>query len=222
MTILIRGERIAAVGRDVSVPEDAREIDLSDATVLPGLLEMHTHLTVDGVGEPLSRKYAEHAAGYQVAVGAKAARATLLAGFTTARNVGGWGWSSVALRDAIEDRHLPGPRIFTAAHQVGIPGGHGDFTNGLSPRVLEERGPRQGMADTPAEAREAVHQQLKFGADVIKLMATGGVVSEGDRVGVQQMTEEQMREVVGAAEMAGGGGRGEDRLRLGHAGRPPR
>lgn len=203
VTILVRGGRIEAVGRNVVVPEDAREVDLSDATVLPGLLDTHTHLTIDGIEELLSRKYAEHAPGYQVAVGAKSARATLLAGFTTVRNVGGWGWSSVALRDAVEDRHLPGPRIFTAAHQVGIPGGHGDFTNGLSPRVVEERGPRRGMADTPAEAREAVHQQLKFGADLIKLMATGGVVSRGDRVGVQQMTEEQMRAAVEAAEMAG-------------------
>lgn len=203
VTILVRGGRIEAVGRDVDVPEEARVVDLTDSTVLPGLLEMHTHLTVDGVEVPLSRKYAEHPPGYQVAIGAKSARATLLAGFTTARNVGSWGWSSVALRDAVEARQLPGPRIFTAAHQIGIPGGHGDFTNGLSTRVLEERGPRQGMADTPGEAREAVHQQLKFGADVIKLMATGGVVSEGDRVGVQQMTEEEMRAAVEAAEMAG-------------------
>lgn len=203
VTILVRGGRIAAVGREVEVPEEAREVDLTDSTVLPGLLDMHTHLTVDGIGEPFKRKLTDHWPGYQVAVGAKNARKTLLAGFTTVRNVAGWAWSSVALHDAIEDGHVPGPRIYTAAHSIGIPGGHADVTNGMSPRMMEERTPRHGIVNSPAEAREAVHQQLKFGADVIKLVATGGVVSEGGRVGVPQMTEEMMRTAVEAAEMAG-------------------
>ncbi|HEX6938067.1 MAG TPA: amidohydrolase family protein [Longimicrobiales bacterium] len=198
--LVIRGETIEAVGRDIDIPDGADVIDLSDHTVMPGFIDMHTHLT----GDP-SGGYADRALhqwpGYAALVGAKNARLTLLAGFTTVRDVGAGDWADVALRDAIRDGLVPGPRMFVAAQSIGITGGHCD-TNGFRPDLREEPGPMQGIANGADEAVKAVRYAIKYGADVIKICATGGVLSAGDAVGVQQLTEEEMRAIVETARMA--------------------
>jgi imidazolonepropionase-like amidohydrolase len=198
--IVIRGDRIEAVGRDVRPPAGAQVIDLSDHTVMPGFIDMHTHLT----GDP-SGGYSDHALhewpGYDAIVGVKNARKTLLAGFTTTRNVGASDWADIALRDAINNGVVPGPRIFAAANSMGITGGHCD-TNGYRPDLRAEPGPELGIANGTDEARKAVRYQVKYGADVIKICATGGVLSAGDAVGVPQYTLEEMKAIVETAAFA--------------------
>ena len=200
VVILIRGERIEAVGRDVAIPADAEVLDLSRHTVLPGLMDLHTHLT----GDP-SYGYSDHRLhewpGYAALVGAKNARRTLLAGFTTVRNVGADEWADVALRDAIRNGIVPGPRMYVSAHGIGITGGHCD-TNGYRPDAWPEPGIARGIVNGVDEAIKAVRYQIKYGADVIKICATGGVLSAGDAVGVPQLTFEEIRAIVQTAAMA--------------------
>ncbi|GBC81354.1 Imidazolonepropionase [bacterium HR10] len=200
VVILVRGERIEAVGRDVATPADAEVIDLSRHTVLPGLMDMHTHLT----GDP-SYGYSDHRLhewpGYAALIGAKNARRTLLAGFTTVRNVGADEWADVALRDAIRNGLIPGPRMYVSAHAIGITGGHCD-TNGYRPDAWPEPGIERGIVNGVDEAIKAVRYQIKYGADVIKICATGGVLSAGDAVGAPQLTLEEMRAIVQTAAWA--------------------
>jgi imidazolonepropionase-like amidohydrolase len=198
--IIVRGERIGAVGPNVTVPPGAEVMDLSQHTVMPGFIDMHTHLT----GDP-SHGYSDHALhewpGYAALVGAKNARKTLLAGFTTVRNVGSDEWADVSLRDAIRNDVVPGPRLFVSGHALGMTGGHCD-TNGYRPDALKEPGIEQGIINTPDEGMKAVRYMIKYGADVIKICATGGVLSAGDAVGVPQLTFEEIRAVVQTAAMA--------------------
>lgn len=198
-TVVVRGERIEAVGNG-DVPASAQQIDLSGHTILPGLLDMHTHLTSDPSGG--SSDHAMHEwPGYAAIVGAKNARLTLMAGFTTVRNVGGEEFADVALKQAISEGLVPGPRVFTAAHSLGITGGHCD-NNGYRPDLFDEPGIEQGIANGPDEVAAAVRYQLKYGADVIKICATGGVLSAGAAVGVPQYTIEEIRSIVETAAMA--------------------
>lgn len=200
VTILVRGNRIAEVGPAVRVPEGAETIDLSGWTVLPGLIDMHTHITGDPSGGYADRSLREWP-GYAALVGAKNARLTLLAGFTTVRNVGGSEWSDVALKHAVRNGLVPGPRIYAAANAIGSTGGHCD-TNGFRPDLREEPGVEEGIANGVEEVRAAVRYQIKYGADVIKTCATGGVLSAGDAVGVPQYTYEELRTMVETAAMA--------------------
>jgi len=200
-TIVLTGERISAVGPSAStaVPAGAQVIDLSAQTVLPGLIDMHTHLTSDaylggynalGVSDVRAALY-----------GVRAARKTLEAGFTTVRDVGssGTGFGDVALRDAINDGDFIGPRMRSAGHLIGMKGGHCD-DNLLPP---DANYVARGVADGPWAARAKVREMAKYGADVIKICASGGVLSKGDAAGAQEYTLEEMQAIVGEAHKLG-------------------
>ena len=197
VTIVIRGDRIEAVGADVRVPQGAQLIDLSGETVMPGFIDMHTHITGDPTGGYSDQELHEWP-GYAAIIGVKNARKTLMAGFTTIRNVGSGEWSDIALRDGISKNLVPGPRIFAAAYSLGITGGHCDV-NGYRPDLRKEPGPEEGIANGIAEVQKAVRYQAKYGADVIKICATGGVLSAGDAVGVPQFTLDEMKAIVETA-----------------------
>lgn len=201
VTIVVRDERIVSVSEGAGeAPPGSRLIDLSDATVLPGFIDMHTHLT----GDP-SYGYSDQRLhewpGYAALIGAKNAWLTLQAGFTTVRNVGATGWADVALRDAINGGILPGPRMFVSGKALGITGGHCD-TNGYRPDAFDEPGVEQGIANGRDEVIAAVRYQVKYGADLIKICATGGVLSAGDAVGVPQYTFEEIEAIVETAALA--------------------
>ena len=202
--IVIRGDRIEAAGPAVRVPAGARVIDLSAYTVLPGFLDAHVHLASRplGVGDFVHRGVTDDE-GDDALWGAANARATLLAGFTTVRDLGGAGFANVALMRAIDAGRVPGPRMLTAGHLIGISGGHCDENGYWAGALGPEHGPRDGIANSPDQVREAVRLQVKYGATVIKICATGGVLSQGDEIGAQQMTEEEMRTAVETARMLG-------------------
>ena len=199
-TVVVRGERIVAAGASssVQVPTGARVIDLGDATLMPGFIDSHTHIIGRALNDP--RKEGEETRDYpglSAIIGVENARRTLMAGITTVRNVGAPRFEDVALRQAIEEGVVPGPRIQTAAHALGITGGHCD-ENGYRPGMFDGDF-RNGIADGVDQVRAAVRYQVKYGADVIKTCATGGVLSEGDAVGVEQYTFEELKAMVDEA-----------------------
>ncbi len=197
--IVIQGETIARVGAsgEVSIPADATVIDLSQHTVLPGLIDMHDHLTSD------HRTHGYGALGIsvprQALYGVLNARKTIDAGFTTVRNVGAGGYSDVALRDAINEGEIVGPRMRASGPSIGITGGHCD--NNLLPAEYAEVA--EGIADGPWAVRAKVREVIKYGADVIKFCATGGVLSKGTSLGAQQFTLEEMQAIVDEAHLHG-------------------
>lgn len=204
MDVLVRSGVIAEVGSGLPAPEDARVLDLGGRTLLPGLIDAHVHLGesppesyAQGVADDLRRTLADRAL-----VGVDNARKTLAAGFTTVRNVGGT-MADRALRDAIAQGMVPGPRILVANYAIGITGGHCDATNAMHPDVWPQgQDYRHGVADGPEEVRKAVRFQIKHGADVIKVCATGGVMSQGDAVGVSQLEPDELRAAVEVANRA--------------------
>jgi imidazolonepropionase-like amidohydrolase len=196
--ILIENERITAVGRGLAIPNGARVIDLSRSTVLPGFIDAHTHVTSqpENYMEDLFRK-----SPIDVAVSAHVyARRTLDAGFTTIRDVGAGEFIDVALRNAINAGTVPGPRMQVATLTVGSTGGHGDIT-GFSPYL--KFGQFSGIADGENEIRKLVRFEVKNGADLIKLLASAGVLSEEESVGAPQFTQDEMNAVVDEARMWG-------------------
>jgi len=198
-TVVVRGDRIVSVGT-AAAPAGARVIDLGDATLLPGFIDAHTHLTLEFqkdyyhfIYNRLMRFPAE-----QSLYAAMYARRTLEAGFTTVRNVGAYDFVDVGLRNAINAGVAEGPRILTAVHGLGSPGGHFDDYS-FPPDKVKPWGPIEGICSGPEECREAVRYQMKWGADLIKIAASGGVLSEADPVDVPQLTLEEMSAIVSEA-----------------------
>ncbi|HUF31125.1 MAG TPA: amidohydrolase family protein [Gemmatimonadaceae bacterium] len=195
--VVVSGNRIVAVGAQgrVQVPAGATVVDLGDATLMPGLIDMHTHITGRELGDPASATAAvRDFASFGAILGVKNAEKTLMAGFTTIRNVGAGGFDDLALRRAIEGGYITGPRMQTAAHSLGITGGHCD-ENGYRPGLMDGD-VRTGIANGADEVRAAVRYQVKYGADVIKTCATGGVLSEGAAVGTTQYGLEELQAMV--------------------------
>lgn len=202
--IVITGDKITSAGpaRSISIPQGARVIDLGDVTLLPGFIDAHTHLIGRTLGDPLADlESVKDYASYGAIVGVDNALKTLMAGFTTVRVVGSPHFDDMALRQAITDGRVPGPRMQNAGNLIGITGGHCD-ENGFRPGLIEW-GPKEGIANGPDEVRTAVRYQVKSGADVIKICATGGVLSEGDAIGATQMTYEEMKAAVDEAKKLG-------------------
>lgn len=197
--IVIEGDKIVSVGAiaDVKAAANDKVIDLSHATVLPGLTDAHTHLTSD----PKNLGYARLAISVprEALTGARNARVTLEAGFTTVRNVGAGGFSDVALRDTINAGEIPGPRMLVSGPALSITGGHCD--NNLLP--FEYHATDDGVADGVAQVQHKVRENIKYGADLIKVCATGGVLSKGDDPQASQYTLEEMKAIVADAHRLG-------------------
>jgi imidazolonepropionase-like amidohydrolase len=198
--VVVTEDKIVAVGKQgtVTIPAGARTIDLGDATLLPGFIDAHTHI----IGRELNDPQSENAAvkdfdALGAIIGVANAQKTLFAGFTTIRNVGAPDFDDMALRKAVTEGFVVGPRMQNAGHAIGITGGHCD-ENGFKPGLMDGN-PRIGVADGPDQIRAAVRYQAKYGADVIKTCATGGVLSEGDAVGVPQYTYEELKALVDEA-----------------------
>ncbi len=196
--VVIEGNRITSVGSNAAIPANAQVIDLGDATLLPGFIDAHVHLTfeagpnwyLDFYNEVMRQptEQAHYAAMY--------ARRTLDAGFTTVRNVGAEDYVDVGLRNAINAGITPGPRILTAVHAIGATGGHADRPPIPPSKGVPQLGPIDGVCNGPAECRAAVRYQIKYGADVIKFMPSGGVLSLGDPVDAPELSQDEMNAIV--------------------------
>ena len=203
--IVVSEGRIVAAGSNAQIPPGARVIDLGDSTLLPGLIDAHTHLSfessldwnqdqLDFLKKPVTEQ-AIRATEY--------ARRTLLAGFTSVRDVGSSDLIDVGLRNAINAGKVPGPRMLVAVNAIGARGGHCDPTGGYRPELLKEPGPEQGVGNGPDQIRAAVRFDTKHGADVIKTCATGGVLSEADKVDSPQLTQAELDALVDEAHALG-------------------
>jgi imidazolonepropionase-like amidohydrolase len=199
-TIVIEGGRIKEVLSGVRPPSGAKVIDLSTQTCMPGLIDAHTHLTEETSRTQYVDKFHWNVADYAIR-STLYARRTLLAGFTTVRNVGDQAGESVALRNAINAGIIPGPRIYTAGRAMGTTGGHGDHTNGYrtDPDLAGDPGPAEGIINSVDDAAKAVRLHYKLGDDLIKIMPSGGVLDENTSGDNAQMTLEEIKAVVATA-----------------------
>jgi imidazolonepropionase-like amidohydrolase len=197
--IIVRGDRIESVGAAsvTQIPAGAKVIDLSGATVMPGLIDLHTHITSD----PALPPYHDYGLSWpRVALkGAANAKVTLLAGVTTIRDVGAGGFTDIAVRDAINAGDIIGPRVLASGPAVSITGGHCD-DNMLAPEFKYEA---EGVADGADGVRRVVRRNVKYGADVIKYCGTGGVFSKGTIPGAQQFTPDEVAALIDEAHMHG-------------------
>lgn len=204
VSVTITNRRVESVQQGYIEPGNAEIIDLSSMFVLPGLIDCHTHLTGQILPAPerMRRKMQEGEA-HAAIDGVSNAHKTLMAGFTTVRNVGSPGSVGLALRDRINQSVVPGPRMFVSGPPVSVTGGHGDPTNSLSPVLRPELGPQLVPADGPAEARKAVRARIREGVDLIKITATGGVLSPTAAGVDQQFFDDELESIVQAASMMG-------------------
>jgi len=202
--VVVTDNMITAVGTSsqVQIPAGAKIIDLGDVTLLPGFVDAHTHVIGRILGDPNGNAaVVKDYDSFGAIIGTRNADNILLAGFTTIRNVGAPNFDDMALRKAINEGWVPGPRMMAAGHAIGITGGHCD-ENGFKPGLIDG-GIKDGIANGPEEVRAAVRYMVKYGADVIKTCATGGVLSEGDAVGATQYTYEEMKALVDEATKLG-------------------
>ncbi len=206
MILVVDGDRITRVGTaaEVAIPAGADVIDLSRDWVLPGLIDCHTHLSYRADQyDPINQvKLGPFNFGFYAVVNAEH---TLRAGFTSVRDVGSPPFLAVDLRRTIDEGFIPGPRIVASGPALSITGGHGDM-NGFAPAVSNAMYPAEkdfAIVDSPDEIRHAVRAQVKYGVDVIKILATGGVLSQGDKPGAEQFTYEEMKAAVDTAHATG-------------------
>jgi imidazolonepropionase-like amidohydrolase len=200
--VVVSGDHITAIGANSPIPSGAEVIDLGDATLLPGFIDAHTHLTFpysDDYNkaqlESLQKTIAERTLDAAVN-----ARVTLLAGFTTVRDVGSADYIDVGLRNAIARGDVPGPRMLVSVRALGATGGHCDEQDGFRQGIFgHESGPLDGVINGPDQARYAVRINHKYGADVIKVCASGGVLSLTDDVDTPQLTQEELNAIVDEA-----------------------
>jgi imidazolonepropionase-like amidohydrolase len=200
--VVVTGGRIVGVGPGAAIPAGAEVIDLGDATLLPGFIDAHTHLTFfysndynQAALSNLQKTVAERALDASVN-----ARVTLMAGFTTVRDVGSEDFLDVGLRNAIAKGDVPGPRMLVSVHALGSTGGHCDYQDGFRQGLFgHEAGPLDGVINGPDQARYAVRLNHKYGADVIKTCASGGVLSPTDDVDTPQLTQEELNALVDEA-----------------------
>lgn len=201
VTLVIDGNKITEV-RDgfVEGASDDQTINLRGYTLMPGLMDMHTHITSQQSGmQGYLERFTLNEADYALK-GVGYARKTLMAGFTTVRNLGDGYNESVALRKAINKGTITGPRIFTSAKSIATTGGHADPTNGRAKHLMGDPGPRDGVINGVAEARKAVRQRYKDGADLIKITATGGVLSVAKSGQNPQFMDDELKAIVDTAK----------------------
>ena len=197
--VVVDGRIRSVLVQGAALPADATRIDLPGQTLLPGLIDMHVHLT----GEPTidGNRYLDYTDTFWVAVGVANTKAMLEAGFTTVRDVGTGNYADVGLKQAVEGGYIPGPRIVPATYAIGATGGHCDETEGLPPGFAKVDTP--SVADGPEAFRKLVRTVHKYGAELIKICATGGVLSRTDSAGAQQMSYEEIKAVVDEAHRLG-------------------
>jgi imidazolonepropionase-like amidohydrolase len=201
-SIVIRNDKIVAVEDGFVAPGQARLIDLSRATVLPGLIDCHKHLSMHFSGPDRYKEMLTETPVDAAFYAANNARITLLNGFTSVRNVGAEGRVDLATRRAIEKGLIIGPRMWISEEQIGPTGGHSDPTNGVAPGVVI---PMEGnsVADSPEEIRKLVREHKKYGTDLIKIMPSGGVGSIGDDPKRQLMADDEIQAAIETAHALG-------------------
>jgi imidazolonepropionase-like amidohydrolase len=198
--VIVEGDHIARVGQNLAPPPGAQVIDLGDATLLPGFIDAHVHMAME-LGENYYLDFYQGILRFpaeQALYAAHYARLTLDAGFTTVRDLGAQDFVALGLRNAINAGVADGPRMLIANHGIGSTGGHADQSP-FPPDRIKPAGTLEGVCNGPAECREAVRYQIKYGADVIKCMPSGGVLSLADPVDVPELTQEEMNAIVSEA-----------------------
>ena len=199
-TLVVEGETIVEIADGYLQPgADDEVIDLRGSCVLPGLMDMHTHLTNEGSKDSYTERLRLNPGDFAIRSVVYAER-TLMAGFTTVRDVGDRYNLSIPLRNAINRGFIPGPRIFTAAKSLATTGGHADSSNGMRADLQGDPGPKEGVVNSVGDARKAVRQRYKDGADLIKITATGGVLSLAKNSHNPQFSDEVLRAIVETAD----------------------